>query len=196
MTTNPPDEMTPAQPSMADVPVHHAPDLSAPRKSRRRGFLRRRRVISGSQLLLPRNRTPVPTHTRLATRRLSVVAYVVTLVVVPALIVTAAMAAGWWRTTGTTLAASSQDRTGGASGTGSGETPAAAPADPDDVKGSMTIQQVGDAFPQVSAAQISVAFGAPADTPTSTLLKDLAEGGGGSMDLPAFRTWLREHITP
>jgi hypothetical protein len=195
MTTNPPDEMTSPQPSMADVPVHHGPDLSAPRKSRRRGFLRRRRVTSGSQLLLPRNRTPVPTSTRLATRRLSVVAYVVTLVVVPALIVTAAMAAGWWRTTGTTLAASSQ-ASGGASATGSGETPAAAPADPDDVKGSMTIQQVGDAFPQVSTAQISVAFGAPADTPTSTLLKDLVEGADGSMDLPAFRTWLREHITP
>jgi hypothetical protein len=195
MTTNPPDEMTPAQPSMTDVPVHHAPDPSVPRKSRRRGLLRRGRVISGSLLLLPRNRTPVPTHTRLATRRLSVVAYVATLVLVPALIVTAAMAAGWWRTTGTTLAASSQ-ASGGASATGSGETPAAAPADPDDVKGSMTIQQVADAFPQVSTAQISLAFGAPTDTPTSTLLKDLAEGGDGSMDLPAFRTWLHEHNTP
>jgi hypothetical protein len=195
MTTKSPDEMTPAQPSMTDVPGHRASDPSAPRTSRRRGLLRRRRVTSGPQLLLPRNRTPVPTSTRLATRRLSVVAYVVALVIVPASIVTAAMAAGWWRTTGTTLAASSQ-ASGDAGATGSGEPTAAAPADPDDVKGSMTIQQVRDAFPQVSPAQISVAFGAPADTPPSTLLKDLVEGGDGSMDLPGFRTWLREHITP
>jgi hypothetical protein len=55
----------------------------------------------------------------------------------------------------------------------------------------MTVQQVLDAFPTITAAQVLTEFRAPLDTPSSTQLKDLVEGSDG-MDLPAVRIWLEK----
>jgi hypothetical protein len=83
------------------------------------------------------------------TRRVPVTMYVVTLLVVPALVVVGFMSAGLWATTGNTTLTTT--RTGTSSGENS--TGGAAPAPPADVKGSMTVQQVVDAFPPMTAAQ-------------------------------------------
>lgn len=144
-----------------------------------------------TELRLPRNRRPVPTRTRLATRRLPVVAYAVLLVLLPALAVTGAMAAGWWGTTGRAPSPAATLSAGQPAGTGA----AAAPADVADVKGSTTVQQVADAFPPVTVAEIVTAFGAPTDTPPSAQLKTLVEAGDG-MEIPDFRSWLTERRAP
>lgn len=159
---------------------HHVPAASG-----RTGSVRP--ASPPSELRLPAHRNPVPTHTRLVTRRLPVIAYVVVLLLLPVSMVSATMATGWWRTTGTSLVRASDVRPGveGASAT---------PADPADVKGSMTIQQVVDAFPAVSVNEILRVFGAPAGTASSTQLKSLVEDGKG-LDIPEFRTWLQQRLT-
>ncbi len=155
-----------------------------------RAGLRDATTAPSPELAIPRGRRPVPTHTKMHTRRVPVAMYVMTLLVVPALVVLGFMSAGRWATTGNTTLATAQ------TGTSSGEdhTGAAAPASPADVKGSMTVQQVVDAFPPVTAAQILAAFDAPLDTPPATQLKTLAESGG--MDIPALRTWLQDQTAP
>jgi len=112
------------------------------------------------------------------TRRVPVAMYVVTLLVVPAIVVVGFMSAGLWATTGSTTLTTTQ------TGTSSGKniTGAAAPASPQDVKGSMTVQQVAP-------------LDAPLDTPPSTQLKTLAESGSG-VDIPALRSWLQEETAP
>ncbi len=153
--------------------------------------LRDATTVPAPELAMPRGRRPVPTHTRLRTRRVPAAMYVVTLLVVPALVVVGFMSAGLWASTGSTRVTSTQ------TGTSSGEdhTGAAAPAAPADVKGSMTVQQVVDAFPPMTAARVLAEFGAPLDTPPSTQLKTLAESGSG-MDIPALRIWLQEETAP
>ena len=145
-----------------------------------------RQAAPAPDLALPRGRRPIPTGTRLRTRSVPVAAYVAALLVLPSLVVAGSMGAGWWATTGTTVSAVA----GGASGDGEGDVPAQAVA-PADVKGSMTVQQVVDAFPAISAAQILAEFGAAPSTSGSTQLKTLVEAGDG-MDIPALRTWLTE----
>jgi hypothetical protein len=137
-----------------------------------------------SELIIPAGRHPVPTQTRFRTRRVPVEMYVVALLLLPSLVVAGFMSAGLWATTGTS--ASAQAGTGSAEG---GD--AATPPAPADVKGSMTVQQVADAFPPITAAQILAQFNAPPNTPTSTQLKELVEGSNG-MDIPAVRTWLEQ----
>ena len=139
-------------------------------------------------LALPRGRRPAPTHTRLHTRRIPVAMYVAALLLVPTLMVAGFMSAGLWakaETSATTQAAQA--------GTPSGESDAgaAAPASPAEVKGSMTVQQVVDAFSPITAAQILGKLGASLNTPSSTQLKTLVEKGN-SIDIPALRTWLQE----
>ncbi len=138
------------------------------------------------ELAIPRRRHPVPTHTRLRTLRIPIVMYVAALLLVPGLVVGGFMAAGVWATTGTPAIA----RAG--TPTEEGGTGEAVAADPADLKGSMTVQQVVDAFPPITAAQVTAAFGAPLDTPTSTRLSAMVEGGNG-MDIPDMRLWLAEH---
>ena len=142
------------------------------------------------ELTIPAGRHPVPTRTRLHTRRIPVAMYVIALLVIPALVVVGFMSAGMWATTGKTVTSVTAP-----AGTGSGEVDgsAAAPAAPADVKGSMTVQEVVDAFPTITAVQVLAQFSAPLDTPTSTQLKDLVESSNG-MDLPAVRIWLEEQI--
>ncbi len=140
------------------------------------------------ELTIPAGRHPVPTLTRLHTRRVPVTAYVIALLVTPALVVVGFMSAGLWATTGKSVT-SVTAQAGTGSGEGGGN--AVPPVAPVDVKGSMTVQQVIDAFPLISATQILTEFGAPLSTPTSTQLKDLVEGGNG-MDVPAVRTWLEK----
>ena len=141
------------------------------------------------ELAIPAGRHPVPTQTRLHTRRVPAKMYVAALLLLPALVVAGFMSAGIWATTGTTLTAAEE------AGSGEGEGSAVAPAAPADVKGSMTLQQVVDAFPSVTAAQLLAQFNAPPNTPTSTQLKDLVEASDG-MDIPALRTWLQDHTAP
>jgi hypothetical protein len=151
------------------------------------------------EMSLPRNRRPVPTRTRLTTRRLPVVAYVALLVLLPALVVGGAMATGWWSTAGhggvTLTGSGSGDGAGSGSGSRGGEAGAkVAPADPADVKGSTSVRQVADAFAPITTAEILTAFGAPATTPDTAQLKTLVNEGGGGMDIPAFRTWLERRL--
>ena len=150
--------------------------------------LREATTARGQELTIPRGRRPVPTHTALHTRRIPVAMYVAALLLVPTLMVAGFMSAGIWASaenSATTQAAQEGAPSGGSS---SGAAALAAPAD---VKGSMTVQQVVDAFSSITAAQILAKLGAPMDTPTSTQLKTLAENGN-SMDIPTLRTWLQE----
>jgi hypothetical protein len=141
------------------------------------------------ELAIPRGRRAVPTQTRLHTRRIPVAMYVAALLLLPTLMVAGFMSAGLWANAETTATT----QTGTQAGTPSGESGAgaAAPAAPADVKGSMTVQQVVDAFPPITAAQILGKLGAPLNTPTSTQLKTLVEKGN-SIDIPTLRTWLQE----
>ena len=141
------------------------------------------------ELAIPRGRRPVPTQTRLHTRRIPVAMYVAALLLLPTLMVAGFMSAGLWanaETSATTQAGTQAGTPSGESGTG-----AEAPAAPADVKGSMTVQQVVDAFPPITAAQILAKLGAPLNTPTSAQLKTLVEKGN-SIDIPTLRTWLQE----
>jgi hypothetical protein len=117
--------------------------------------------------------------------------YVAALLLLPALVVVGFMSAGLWATTGKTVTSVTA---GEGTGSGEGEGSAVAPAAPADVKGSMTLQQVVDAFPSITTAQLLAQFGAPPSTATSTQLKELVEASDG-MDIPALRTWL-ENQTP
>lgn len=139
------------------------------------------------ELRLPPSRRPVPTGTRLHTRRIPVLVYVLVLLLLPTVAVTGSMAVGWWATSGTGTGAGTGERAG--SGTGSVDEP----AEPADVKGSMTVQQVVNAFPSVTATQILARFGAPAGTPADTQLKDLVGIGNGT-EIPEFRTWLETEL--
>lgn len=113
--------------------------------------------------------------------------YVMALLAIPGLVVAGFMSAGTWATTGTSITAAA----GRPAQKGVAQV---AHADPADVKGSMTLQQVVDALPPTTAAQVLAKFSAPLDTPTSTQLKSLVESGEG-MDIPALRTWLQERAT-
>lgn len=137
------------------------------------------------ELALPRGRRPVPTQTGLQTRRIPVAMYIAALLLLPTLMVAGFMSAGLW--------ASAETSATTQAGTPSGESGARAeaPATPADVKGSMTVQQVADAFPPITAAQILGKLGAPLNTPTSTQLKTLVEKGN-SIDIPTLRNWLQE----
>lgn len=175
---------------------------------------------SNGMLRLPPHRRPAPTRTRLRTRRVPLVGYVLTLLLVPVAVLFAAQASGWWITNGHTLPSTAlggqafgvdgRPAPGGPAdpgpgGLASGVTPAASghagdsPAapvtllDPQDVKGSMAVQQVLDAFPQVTATEIYQLFGVPAGTPASTQLKALVKDGNG-YEVTEFREWLRERL--
>ena len=153
-------------------------------RSPRRASHRDATAAPAHELTIPAGRRPVPTHTRLHTRRVPVAMYVAVLLLLPGLVVVGFMSAGLWATTGTSVTATQKGTPSGEGGAN-----AVAPAAPADVKGSMTLQQVIDAFPTITAAQFLTQFGAPLNTPTSTQLKDLVENSNG-MDLPAVRIWL------
>ena len=143
------------------------------------------------ELSIPRGRRPVPTQTTLRTRRIPVAMYIAALLLLPILIVGGFMSAGLWASAekSTTAQATQGGTTSGQSGANV-ESPATAA----DVKGSMTIKQVVDAFPPITAAQILAKLGAPLDAPISTQLKTLVEKGN-SIDVPTLRTWLEEQGT-
>mgnify|MGYP001793506944 CR=1 FL=1 len=150
-----------------------------------RGGLRDSTTAPVPEVAIPRGGRPVPTHTRVHTRRIPVAMYVAALLLLPTLMVAGFMSAGLW--------ASAETSATTQAGTPSGESGAGAeaPATPADVKGSMTVQQVVDALPPITAAQILGKLGAPLNTPTSTQLKTLVEKGN-SIDIPTLRTWLQE----
>ena len=156
-----------------------------------------RDTTTAPELAIPRGGRAVPTQTGLRTRRIPVAMYVAALILLPTLMVAGFMSAGLWANAETSATAQSGAQsgtgTGAQAGTGSGDSGAGAkaPAAPADVKGSMTIQQVVDAFPTITAAQILGKLGAPLNTPTSTQLKTLVEKGN-SIDIPTLRTWLQD----
>jgi len=154
-----------------------------------RASLRDAKTAPVPVLAIPRGRLAVPTQTRLHTRRIPVAMYVAALLLLPTLMVAGFMSAGLWANAET----SATTQAGTQAGTNSGESGAGAdaPAAPADVKGSMTVQQVVDAFPPITAAQILGKLGAPLNTPSSTQLKTLVEKGN-SIDIPTLRTWLQE----
>jgi len=137
------------------------------------------------ELAIPRGQRAVPTQTKLHTRRIPVAMYVAALLLLPTLMIAGFMSAGLW------ASAETSATTQAGTPSGEGGAGAEAPATPADVKGSMTVQLVVDAFPPITATQILSKFGAPPNTPTSTQLKTLVEKGN-SIDLPTLRTWLQE----
>ena len=147
-----------------------------------------RDATTAPELALPRGQRAVPTQTRLHTRRIPVAMYIAALLLLPTLMVAGFMSAGLWANAET----SATTQSGTQEGTPSGENGAGAeaPAAPADVKGSMTVQQVVDSFPPITAAQILGKLGAALNTPTSTQLKTLVEKGN-SIDIPSLRTWLQ-----
>jgi hypothetical protein len=122
----------------------------------------------------------VPARTRLTTRRLPVFAYALAGLLVLGGTVGGSMALGWWQTN-----------------CGGVNEPAAATGTltPDGVKGSMTVQQVTEGIPTLTAADILHFFGAPAGTPTSTQLKTLVQNGS-TTDVTDFRAWLSQRPAP
>ena len=111
---------------------------------------------------------------------------VAVLLTLPGLVVVGFMDTGGWSTTGVTAGTPSgaPAKEGGLSGP--------APAQPvgsADVKGSMPVQQVVDAFPSDSAAQLRDQLGTILDTPPSTQLKTLVDKGNG-VDLRSLRAWM------
>jgi len=148
-------------------------------------------------LRLPASRHPVPTHTRLRTRQVSALAYITILLILPVAVILGAKTTGWWVTTGHTVptTALGADTIGtrptgpGGQGEPGQGTAGAAVISPHDVKGSMTAQQILDAFPKVTATDLFKQFGAPANTPTSTQLKTLAQNGNG-YEVDKLREWL------
>ncbi len=70
----------------------------------------------------------------------------------------------------------------------SGQTIQPSAADLNTIKGWMTLEQVSTTF-NVPVSEILSAFDLPADTPTSTALKDLESD---TFDVTALRTWLSE----
>jgi hypothetical protein len=133
-----------------------------------------------SQLRLPAGRRPVPTGTRLTTRRLPVLAYALSGLLLLGGTVGGSMALGWWQTD-----CGGVNETAVATGT----------LTPDGVKGSMTVQQVADGFPSLTTADVLTFFAVPADTPASTQLKTLVQNGS-TMDVTDFRAWLAQRPTP
>ena len=131
-------------------------------------------------LRLPGGRRPVPTQTRLVTRRLPVVLYAVAALVLLGGAVGGSMALGWWQTD-----CGGVNETVITSGT----------LTPEGVKGSMTVQQVADGFPSLTTAEVLTVFGVPADTATSTQLKALVQNGS-TLDVTDFRTWLAQRPVP
>jgi len=138
------------------------------------------------ELQLPSSRRPVATNTKLRTRPVGSRLYVAGLLLIPGLVIGGSMAVGWWATTCQPATAAIGAETAEA---------AVVPVNPADVKGSMTIQQVVDAFPKVSAAQILDQFGVPASTALTTPLKELAQKGNGN-DVDDLRIWLQTQIAP
>jgi hypothetical protein len=137
-------------------------------------------AVEEPRLRLPAGRRPVPTRTRLATRRLPVLAYALVGLLLLGGSVGGAMALGWWQAD-----CGGVNEAAVATGT----------LTPDGVKGSMTVRQVADGVPALTPADVLRFFGAPADTPASTQLKTLVQNGS-TVDVSDFRTWLAERPTP
>ncbi len=70
----------------------------------------------------------------------------------------------------------------------SGQTIQPSSADVNSVKGWMTLEQVSTTY-NVPISEILSAFRIPADTPSSTALKDLESE---QFDIPSLRSWLQE----
>jgi hypothetical protein len=127
-------------------------------------------------LRLPAGRRPVPTSTRLSTRRLPAAGYALAGVLLLGGSVGGAMTLGWWQT----------------SCGGVNETAVSSGAlTPDDVKGSMTVEQVAAGFPGLTTAEVLAAFGAPPGTPVSAQLKTVVQDGA-TLDVAGFRAWLSQ----
>ena len=137
-------------------------------------------VAEEPRLRLPAGRRPVPTRTRLATRRMPVLAYALIGLLLLGGTVGGSMALGWWQTD-----CGGVNEAAVAGGT----------LTPDAVKGSMTVQQVADGFPGVGTADVLTFFGAPADTAVDTQLKTLTQDGN-LRDVTDLRTWLAQRSTP
>jgi hypothetical protein len=135
---------------------------------------------SESLLRLPGGRRPVPTKTRLTTRRLPVGVYATVALLLLGGSVGGSAAMGWWQTD-----------CGGANEA----VVATGDLTPEGVKGSMTVEQVAKGFPGLTTAEVLKVFGAPAGTPTSTPLKTLVQNGS-PIEVTEFRTWLAQRPKP
>lgn len=134
-------------------------------------------MTTTAQLRIPRSADPVPTQPRLHSVRVPLWVYVGSLVAIVGVLVLGAQAAGWLVTSGRTTAGSSE------------RVVPAVGASTADIKGWMSVSQVLDAYP-VTVQALYAEFEVPADTPTSTILSELKEIEGVSLDVPALRAWI------
>ena len=105
-----------------------------------------------------------------------------------AAVIGVSMAAGLWESNaGAEARGLGTETTAGAAEGSGGAASGAAPAEPADVKGYMTVQDVATAF-GVQPAEVFAALGAAQETDTAKTLKEVANAAGGSVD--ELRTWL------
>lgn len=125
---------------------------------------------------------PVPVPTQARWRSVSINPYVYAAVVLILFLGTIQVArfTGNWSTTGRVTA--------------SGTAVTLTGADPSELKGWMTIQQVTDAY-NVSVDEFKSALGIPASTPATTQLKDL-EAVAPDFSVEKVRNWLTARSTP
>ena len=88
-----------------------------------------------------------------------------------------AQAAGFWSISGKVTA--------------SGEKISATGANPDEIKGWMTVGEVADAY-KVEQKELLAAFGLPGDTPATAALKDMESE---TFSVTKLRDWLKQRQT-
>lgn len=131
-------------------------------------------------LRIPRSAHPVPTTVSPKSRWAPLWLLAVVMVSLLTVLLVGANLAGWMTTTGR------------GNGGAAAEQVAPTGADPAEIKGWMTIQQILDSYPVTKAALYSQ-FSIPADTPTATELREVMENApGATLEVPALRTWLAD----
>lgn len=124
----------------------------------------------------PRLPTPVPTSRRWKSTSVNALAYAALGLVLFLGTIQIGQLTGIWATSGRPTA--------------TGQAVVVTGADPDEIKGWMTIQQVSDAY-GVSIAEFDQKFDIPPSTPPTTALKDL-EKVAPNFSVTEVRTWLSE----
>ncbi len=134
-------------------------------------------TTSASPTPLRRGRfEPVPTHGRWRSVRVNAYAYAAVMLALFLGTIQVSQTLGLWTTSGRVTA--------------TGEKVVVTGADPAEIKGWMTIQDVTSAY-GVPSQDFYARFGVPAETPGSTALKDL-EAVAPGFSTEAVRTWLGE----
>jgi hypothetical protein len=132
-------------------------------------------------LKIPKSAHPVPTHQKLKTRNIPVLAYSAVSITLILALVIGAKSLGWYGTSGKVSATTGEAVELGPNSVGQ------------DIKGWMTIQQVLDGF-SLSKESLYSKFNIPASVATKTTVGSLSEEIS-TFELPALREWIDAKIT-